>query len=144
MWDKDQDVARSREEFPARAPSSAEPFAANQQTVLGPSVVVKGKLSADEDFRLEGTVEGSIVLESNVLTVGGQGRVEGEVEAREVHVEGELQGDAVAGERIVVSVSGKVSGDLAAPRVVLEDGCSFSGQIDTESPVAEAAVKATA
>lgn len=138
MWEKDEQGPGAAENRPVTPIVTGGAVRAG--TVLGPSVVVKGELEATEDLTLEGTVKGALVLRENAVTLGAQGRVEGDVEAREVVVEGRLDGNALVGDRITVSRSGRVQGDLVAPRVVLEDGCTFSGRIDTES--APAASKA--
>jgi len=81
---------------------------------------------------VEGKVEGKIELRQNSVTVGAKGRVSAEVHARIVMIDGEVDGDVNAEEQIVIRRSGRVRGDLVAPRVTIEDGARFKGSIDME------------
>ncbi|HKK94104.1 MAG TPA: polymer-forming cytoskeletal protein, partial [Longimicrobiales bacterium] len=69
-------------------------------------------------------------LEEHTVTVGSDGRVTASIVARVVTVEGRVDGDIEARERIVLRASSQVEGDITAPRVVLEDGARFRGGVD--------------
>ena len=121
-------------------PVRSEPATATRTTVsqtgaqamIGESIVMKGELSGEEDLVIHGRIEGTINLKSNSVTIGKGGRVKADVNAKAITVEGEIQGDLVAQESIVVKQSGHVQGNLVAPRVILEDGARFKGSIDME------------
>jgi len=97
---------------------------------IGPSIVVKGEVSGDEDLVIQGEVDGSVSLGLHMVTIGGGGRVKADVTGRVITVEGSVEGDLEAKEQIVLRGGSKVLGDLKAPRVVLEDGASFKGLVD--------------
>ena len=97
---------------------------------IGTSVVIKGELSGSEDLTIEGQVEGKIELCQNVLTIGPNARVKGQVAAKAIVVEGQVTGDLTASERIDIRDHGSVDGDLVAPRVAIVDGAHFRGSID--------------
>ena len=99
---------------------------------IGPSIRIQGDLSGDEDLLVEGQVEGKIDLRQNGVTIGKSGRVRADVYGRTISVEGEVEGNLFADEQIVVRHSGRVQGNLTAPRVSLEDGAKFKGTIDME------------
>lgn len=111
-------------------------FAQNrgEKTYIGRSLVLKGELSGEEDLTIQGTIEGKVRLAQYGVTVGANGRVEGDIDASEIRVEGETCGNLQATEKIVITATGRASGELSAPRVVLEDGCTFKGMIDMDSP----------
>src|SRR5271157_3195105 len=67
---------------------------------IGKSVVVKGELSGSEDLYVDGQVEGSIELRNNSLTVGPNGNVKANVTAKGVVVQGKVQGQVTATERV--------------------------------------------
>jgi cytoskeletal protein CcmA (bactofilin family) len=98
-------------------------------TVIGARTFVRGSLEGDEEVAVEGRVEGSIRL-SGALIVEADGVVRADVEARSVIVRGTLVGDVIAEESIHIAESGRVLGDLKAPRVALAEGASFCGGID--------------
>ncbi len=118
---------------PARpAPSAAQPVPAPapRPAAIGPSITIKGEVSGEEDLLIQGAVEGSVDLGQHAVVVGKEGRVKANINGRLVTVEGEVEGDLRAQEQIVLRPSAKVKGDLAAPRVVLEDGARFRGMVE--------------
>lgn len=108
-------------------PKSKSPTA-----VIGPKIKFKGELTGEEDLLILGTVEGSIDLKGNHLTIGSEGVIKANVAARAITVEGRVEGDIVATERIAIKSSSQVKGNLKAERVTLEDGAKFRGSIDMD------------
>ena len=106
--------------------------------VLGPTLRFKGELSADEDFILQGRIEGSINHTQSV-TIGTEGVVQGNIHARVVVVDGSVEGDLHGSESVVVNATGRVNGNIFAPRVGLIDGALFNGRIDMGARQAAAA-----
>ena len=99
---------------------------------IGKSLVIKGELSGSEDLYVDAQVEGSIELRENTFTVGPNGRVHANVNAKEVIVNGTLKGNVRAIDRIEIRKSGSVVGDLITARVMIEDGAFFKGSIDIQ------------
>ena len=79
---------------------------------IGKSVVVKGELSGSEDLYVDGEVEGSISLNGQSLTIGPNGHVRANIEARNVIVHGHLDGNMRASERVDLRKSAALSGDI--------------------------------
>jgi len=102
--------------------------------LLGSSITIKGEVRGSEDLRVEGEIEGRIELISHNLTIGSQGRVQAQVHANNVVVEGTVNGDILAQEKITIQQTAVVSGDLRAPRIVIADGAQFRGSIDMSKP----------
>jgi cytoskeletal protein CcmA (bactofilin family) len=100
--------------------------------MIGPSITVKGEVSGDEDLLIQGQVEGTIHLSNNEVSVGESGKVSADIQARVAKVDGEVTGDINANEKVVISKSGNVRGNIVAPRVTLEDGAIFKGSIDMD------------
>ena len=96
----------------------------------GPSVVIKGELTAKEDITFDGQIEGKIELGHNVLTIGPNGRVKAHVIAKTVIVLGSVEGDITATEKIALREMASVHGDLVTPRLGIAEGASFRGTID--------------
>ena len=107
--------------------------------MIGPTIVIKGNVSGDEDLLIEGKVEGSIDLNAHVVSVGQSGRVAADINAKIINIDGEVTGDITGNEKVVISKSGNVRGNIVAPRVTLEDGAIFKGSIDMDP--GETAVK---
>lgn len=108
----------------------------SEPATIGPSIRIKGELTGEENLVIEGSVEGTIHLEKNDLTIGANGRIKADIHAKGVIVEGELQGDIVGTEKVIIRRSGNMRGNIVAPRVTLEDGAMFKGSIEME-PVAQ-------
>jgi cytoskeletal protein CcmA (bactofilin family) len=113
-------------------PSPTVPFAVGQVAkvaVLGPTLKFKGELSAEEDFILQGSLEGSI-NNPQCVTIGTDGTVIGDIKARVITIDGKIEGDLYGDESVVVHESGRVTGNIYAPRVGIVEGAFFSGRIE--------------
>ena len=104
---------------------------------IGKSVIIKGDLTGSEDLTIEGQVEGKIELRQNVLTIGANGKIKAQIFAKIVIVQGEVQGNITATERIDIRDNGSVDGDLSSPRIAIADGAHFRGSIDMQRPAAK-------
>jgi cytoskeletal protein CcmA (bactofilin family) len=102
-------------------------------TCIGPTISVKGKLSAAEDIRIAGRVDGEIQLLEHVLTVQSTANLTAGVLAKAVIVEGAIRGDIVAGESIALQNTASVAGKIAAPKIAICDGADFNGRLDTSA-----------
>ena len=99
---------------------------------IGKSVFIKGELSGSEDLYVDGEVEGTIELRGHSLTVGPNGRVRAHVHARNVVVQGKVNGNIQASERVDLRASANVTGDITTARIAVEDGAFFKGGIDVQ------------
>ncbi|MEH6635692.1 MAG: polymer-forming cytoskeletal protein [Halioglobus sp.] len=100
--------------------------------MIGPSIKIRGEVTGDEDLIILGTVDGTIELKDHEVSVGQSGRVSADIKAKVIKIEGEVTGDIAGGEKVVISKSGNVRGNIVAPRVTLEDGAIFKGSIDMD------------
>jgi cytoskeletal protein CcmA (bactofilin family) len=101
-----------------------------QITRIGKSLVIKGELSCGEDLYIDGRVEGAIDPRGNCLTVGPNGRVKANVIASAVVVQGQLEGNIQASERVDLKESASVVGDIVTRRISIEEGAHFKGSIN--------------
>jgi cytoskeletal protein CcmA (bactofilin family) len=135
-WNRQQEEAdTSAAVEPARpaAPRGSSPT--QGLATIGPSIRIKGDLVGEENLVIEGQVEGTIHLDKNDLTIGSNGRVKANVHAKGVIVEGQLEGDILGKEKVVIRRTGNMRGNIVAPRVTLEDGAMFKGSIEMEPEV---------
>lgn len=119
----------------------------NNTSVIGPTLVFKGELSADEDLIIEGAIEGTIAHRNQHLTVGEKGRVKADIHANSVIVLGQVVGDIHAEGSVTLAKSANVKGDIFGSRIILEDGARFQGRVDmgeTHKATAPPKEKATA
>jgi cytoskeletal protein CcmA (bactofilin family) len=112
------------------APAVAAPAAHRSgPCVIGSKVQLKGELQGAEAVLVEGMVEGSIRLTAELRIAPG-GTVKADVSANTVVVAGEVIGDCHATERVVLESTGRLTGNIRAPRIVIAEGASFRGTSD--------------
>lgn len=97
---------------------------------MGQSVIIKGELSGGEDLTLDGTVEGKVSLPDHTLTVGANSRIDAEVVAKVLVVQGTVKGDVTVKEKFELRPGGTVEGTLNAPKVAIAEGAHFNGKIE--------------
>ena len=143
MWNKrDEEMGRP---VPPQQPGAAPPPPVAPQPVvsdryetssaaIGSSIKIVGDVSGDEDLTILGKIEGKILLPKHSVTIGQSGRVKADIQAKFVSVAGEVHGNLVAAEQIVIRKTATMLGNLTAPRVGLEDGCRFRGSVEMEAP----------
>lgn len=101
-----------------------------QQAHLGKSVMIKGEVSGSEDLYIDGNVEGSIDLKGNSFTLGPNGRVKANVNARSAVIHGKLEGNITATDRVDLKQSATVTGDIVTQRISIDEGAFFKGGVD--------------
>lgn len=130
---------------PPRPPEpvrSSEPLRSSSDVAtIGKSVVVKGELSGSEDLIVDGEVEGNISLRGQTCTIGPNGRVRANIEARNVIVHGRVNGDIHASERVELRKTASLAGDISTARISIDDGAFFKGGIDIQKPEPASAAK---
>lgn len=125
-------MPQTPESQPTRSTSTAPPPAGRNPSAIGPSIAIKGDVIGGEDLLIEGQIEGKVTVEEHNVTVGRRGRLKADIRGKSIRVEGEVQGDLVGTEEVVIRQTGRVEGNLKAPRVTLENGARFRGSIDME------------
>ena len=100
--------------------------------LIGKSVVIKGELSCSEDLYIDGQVEGTIDPKGNRLTIGPNGRVKANVNACAVVVQGKLEGNIQASDRVDLKQSAIVMGDIATQRISIDEGAYFKGSVNIQ------------
>jgi len=101
----------------------------SNNTVVGPSILINGRLSGDENLTVRGRVEGEIAL-SRTLIVEGSGIVKANVSVRHAIVSGVVVGNITATECVELTPRCRMVGDIASPRVIIVDGASFRGRVE--------------
>jgi len=90
---------------------------------------IEGKVAGAADLVVEGEVEGEIAIEATA-TVAPQGRVVGRIVAHVVQVAGTVEGDVEARERVELQPTARLTGDVAAAKVVIAEGAFLKGSVE--------------
>jgi cytoskeletal protein CcmA (bactofilin family) len=109
----------------ARAPAPA-----TKSAVIGPGIEISGDVTAGADLTIDGRVNGSVVQSAHNVDIGEPGQVSARIQAKMVRIAGAVLGDIVGVEKVLITRTGRVQGNIVAPRVQLEDGAIFKGSID--------------
>jgi cytoskeletal protein CcmA (bactofilin family) len=117
-------------EPPTAAPPRPVSATTADQATIGKSLVIKGEVTGSESLYIDGRVEGSISLAGNRVTVGRNGVVSANINAREIVVLGKVRGNLTASDRVDIRSDGSLTGDVVAARISIEDGAFFKGGID--------------
>lgn len=133
MWNKDDQQNSPATGSPAPRPAAA-PATSGKAAYIGASIVIDGTITGSDDLVVDGRVKGSIKLPDNSLTIGSDGVVEADVEAKELRVQGKLVGASKARDRIEISKTGSVEGEVTTSRIAVEDGAVFRGSVNIATP----------
>ncbi len=108
-----------------------DPIAPRTDTAsaLGPSTVLTGEISGEEDLVLRGTFKGTIRIRNHDLFIESGANVEADVEAASVAVSGSLTGNIRAAGRVVLTSDARMKGDITAAKIHIRDGAQFRGSI---------------
>ncbi len=103
---------------------------ANQDypTILGPDASFKGEMSFEKGLKLQGRFEGKINSPGR-LHVAKEAKMQADVDAGAIIVEGDVHGNLTANDRIELKASARYEGDLRASKLVVEEGAVFSGHV---------------
>ena len=123
-------MTSSVSETSAASPRPAVAASTADQATIGKSLVIKGEVTGSESLYIDGRVEGSINLSGNRVTVGRNGVVSANINAREIVVLGKVRGNLTASDRVDIRSDGSLTGDVVAARISIEDGAFFKGGID--------------
>lgn len=102
----------------------------NSPARIGKTVVICGEVKGSEDLIIDGRVEGTISLAENRLTIGPTANVAADLAARDVLIQGRVQGNVVATGRVELRAGCSVEGDIRAIRLAVEDNAVFRGKVD--------------
>jgi cytoskeletal protein CcmA (bactofilin family) len=105
---------------------------ASEMTLISKSVAIKGEVSCNEDLYIDGQVEGTIDPKGYRLTIGPNGRVKANITARAVVVQGRLEGNIQASDRVDLKQSATVVGDIVTQRISIEEGVTFKGSVNAQ------------
>ena len=125
----------------APAAPVATASAPKQSAVIGPSMSIKGEIRAREELLVDGEVEGLLESQS-LLTVGPNGKVRGNIKARQVAIFGSVRGNVEVTEKIAIREQGSLIGDIKGAGISIDDGSYFKGSIDIVRPEPKVTTKA--
>jgi cytoskeletal protein CcmA (bactofilin family) len=123
----------------------AAPAPKNAVSIVCKGITIRGEVFGDEDLQIDGELSGSVKLAGARVSIGPEGRVAGNITAREIIVRGTLKGNLRASERILMGSTGRWEGDGVSPRLAIEEGATVRGNLEVaDSPEKKATAPAPA
>jgi cytoskeletal protein CcmA (bactofilin family) len=123
-----------REDPPVAAKAQAS---ATGIAVIGLGIEITGEVTSSSPMKIQGQIKGSIVESAHDVEVGETGKVSANISAKTVTISGVVAGNITGKEKVLITRTGKVQGNIIAPRVQLEDGALFRGSIEMNPVKAE-------
>ena len=103
-----------------------------RQTVIGENIFIEGNIRGDEHLVIEGSMKGNVEMEKHNFTVGSKGRVEGEINAQNVKISGQMIGNIKTQGKVEITKDADFIGDIRAKSISVEDGAYFKGSIELD------------
>jgi cytoskeletal protein CcmA (bactofilin family) len=103
-------------------------------STIGPGLRIRGDISGSCHLVIEGEASGKIHLADGHVSVGANGRVNADIEAPEISVEGNVQGNLQARDNVRLGPASHVQGSVLTPRIRIEDGARFRGKVEMTRP----------
>jgi len=104
-----------------------------EQASIGRSLVIKGEVSGGESLYIDGRIEGTINIPDHRITIGRNGAVTADINAREVVIMGKVNGNVICNDRLDIRSEGAVTGDVVTPRISVEDGAHLRGSVQVQA-----------
>jgi cytoskeletal protein CcmA (bactofilin family) len=100
----------------------------NSVTNLTTDVEIKGTIKFEKVMNIDGKFEGELIADHGELIVGKTGTVKADVKVKNATIEGRLDGNIEAAEKVELKQNAQLLGDLQAKTLVIEEGVVFVGQ----------------
>jgi len=97
-------------------------------TNLTTDVEIKGTIKFEKTMRIDGKFEGELIADNGELMIGKTGTVKANVQVKNATIEGRLDGNIKAAEKVELKQNAQLLGDLQAKTLVIEEGVVFVGQ----------------
>jgi cytoskeletal protein CcmA (bactofilin family) len=104
-----------------------------EQATIGRSLVIKGEVTGSESLFIDGRIEGTINFADHRVTVGRNGQVAANINAKEVVIMGKVNGNVTCTDRVDIRSEGSLTGDVITHRISVEDGAILTGSIQVRA-----------
>ena len=111
---------------------------------ISQGIRIKGEVTGSEDLYIDGVVEGKLNLTNGNLTIGPNGVVKADVNAREVVVRGQIEGKVSGRDKVQLLGTGQIHGEVQTERLAIEEGASLRGKVEAGKLITKSAEVRTA
>lgn len=100
--------------------------ASNRANQFVEGTVIHGEIQSANDIRVDGTIVGTVKCSSKI-SVGGNGRIDGDIQCQNADIEGKVVGGLEIKELLFLRSTAIIEGDIVANKLVVEEGAKFNG-----------------
>jgi cytoskeletal protein CcmA (bactofilin family) len=130
---------------PAHSAPASLPLSSRAAACISQGIKIKGEVTGSEDLFVDGLVEGKLNLTNGSLTIGPNGNVKADVNAREVIVRGHIEGKVTGRDKVQLWNTGIVTGEVQTERLAIEEGAVLRGKVEAgKAPSKSAETKSAA
>jgi cytoskeletal protein CcmA (bactofilin family) len=119
--------------------SGAIPVTSRAAACISQGIKIKGEVTGSEDLFVDGVVDGKLNLTNGSLTIGPNGTVKADVNAREVIVRGKIEGKVTGRDKVQVWSTGQITGEVQTERLAIEEGALLKGKVEAGKQPTKAA-----
>jgi cytoskeletal protein CcmA (bactofilin family) len=107
-----------------------------ERNVVAKNTTIVGDIKSDGDFRIDGTLEGTLVTNGRVI-IGLEGSISGKVEATNADIEGKFSGELLLSNMLTIKASSHISGNVVIGKLSVEPGASFNATCEMKGAIKE-------
>lgn len=107
-----------------------------ERNILAKNTTLVGDLSSEGDFRIDGTLEGTLTTKGRVI-IGQDGVVKGTVDCENADIEGKFSGDLKVNTMLTIKATANISGDVVIGKLSVEPGASFNATCSMKGAIKE-------
>ncbi|WP_299058991.1 polymer-forming cytoskeletal protein [uncultured Polaribacter sp.] len=106
------------------------------RNVVAKNTTIVGDIKSDGDFRIDGTLEGTLVTNGRVI-IGAEGFIKGKVEATNADIEGKFSGELSVSNTLTIKATADISGDVVIGKLSIEPGAAFNATCNMKGAIKE-------
>jgi cytoskeletal protein CcmA (bactofilin family) len=124
-------------------PVSVAPTANGASRIQG-GIKIHGEISGNSDLYIDGELQGKIRLGGASVVIGPNGKIQADIEAGAVTIDGSVQGNIKASESVRLGAGSRVQGSVLTPRIGIDDGARLRGKVEMIKAGSTASASTTA
>jgi cytoskeletal protein CcmA (bactofilin family) len=108
----------------------------SERNVVGKNTSIVGDVKSEGDFRIDGTIEGTIETAGRVV-IGALGSVMGKIVCENADIEGKFSGELLVNNLLTLKATAKISGEVIISKLLVEPGAEFNATCIMKESVRE-------
>ena len=115
-----------------RPTGGQERYKSEEKTTIGERISIEGNIRGEENLAIEGAMKGNIEMGKHDFSIGPNGRIDGEIHAQNVTINGQFKGTIKASGKVAVTKKADFNGEIKAKSFSVEDGAYFKGVVELD------------